>query len=192
MRRSFLSSALQAARAADRAARQQQRDKLRQTRALERDMRLMQREEKRRYQEDRAAKVAALNDELNQSLLALDSILRSGLKRDPSVDWFTLSQPPMKSSDFNASLTLPIVPRLESMCRVAPGLLDQLIPGGKARHQRRVMEAKEKHAELVRVHGAISQHLTAALGRRKKVSAHWASFCAMTWMFVDVGSNATA
>ena len=99
-------------------------------------MRLMQREERRRYQEQRAAEVGALNEELKLTIQALDAILVDGLARDPSLDWHTLSQPTTQISDNDRALKLPVVPSLASLSPPDPGLFARFIPGSRARHQR--------------------------------------------------------
>jgi restriction system protein len=167
MGRSFISIAVQAARAADRAARRHQREQSRLARAAERDLRRMEREEKRRYQEDRAAQTEALNEELLQDIDALENLLIDGIGRDPRVDWQALASASTKVEP-DASLDVRPLPALETLVPPPPGMFARLIPGSEARHEREVERAREEHARLAREHASLSQRRGAALERQRK------------------------
>jgi hypothetical protein len=90
MARSFLSALAQAAREAERARRQQERALAHLNRETGRQIRQLQKEERQAYLLSRQQEVEAENERLGKQIEALQSILKTGLERYPIIEFHRL------------------------------------------------------------------------------------------------------
>lgn len=176
MARGFISLAMQAARAADRSARQRQRELVRLERAAERDTRNMEREEKRLYQEQRAAEIEVLNGEIDSALQALDAILATALVKPPGINWAALAEFRHTTFEPDAFLEAAPVPAIETMMPAPPGFFARLVPGRLPEHEEAVAQAKRDHAQLQREHRDIAQRRATALNRQQWAAVKQAKY----------------
>ncbi len=129
-------------------------------------MQLAEKEAQRAYADQRAAEVDAMNEELQESVEELDSILRDTLGVDDYLDFDDLKDelklPPFAPG--NLGIAEPI-PRDEDFLPGKPGLLAGLFPGSAARHQRR-LEAGEASLQAAK-----TEHAVRKLDRNARLEA---------------------
>lgn len=123
MARSFFSIAMQAARAAERARRAEEREALRHAKDAARLQRLS-------YVEARIDEVEELNRALAEDIGALESLLADALSRPAGVNWAAMRRQLSKEDSRSFS-------GLKK-----PGPLTRLLPSLRRKHERRVSEAQ--------------------------------------------------
>ena len=111
------------------------------------------REHKRIYIESRQAEVEDQNAELQHTVVALESILSDALARDSSLDLDTIKEPltnePFQPGELARTLA---VPELGQYLPPSPAWLMRLMPGTKAKHERRSAEARQRFESDVAAH----------------------------------------
>lgn len=156
--RSFLSLAMQAARAAERADRGRQREQVRYARDLERVAREQERLDKRSYLEGRAAEVEDMNRELAERVSSIETLLADSLARSVGINWQALQRhADERDLDKVPGLTLGPRPDAKAYAPAQPGLLGRLLPGWKQRFNTKVAEGQHAFQKAFEEYSAILQ-----------------------------------
>lgn len=163
--RSFLSLAIQAARAAERTERARRREQERHAKQLERAARERLRLDRLSYLDGRAADVDERNKELAERVFSLESILADALARQVGINWQTL-QRRVDESELDIVPGLKIGPRPESRGYLPgkPGLLSRLIPGWKRRFEEKLSEGERAYKKAQVAYSATLQARHSKLG----------------------------
>lgn len=112
--------------------------------AYESAIRADQKERARLYTESRVAQVDARNEQLEQNIAELNTLLTEALKNDLFLDLNSLKQPPnlpvFGPSDLLVAVQPP--PPLQSYIPPEPTGLQKLLPGAKEKHTQQVVQAQ--------------------------------------------------
>lgn len=158
MARSFLSLAMQAARAAERAERTRIRELARQEKDAERALRLQEREDRRSYLEGRAAEVEEMNNDLAEQVRLINSLLSDALAHSPGVNWQALKRHVDESElDAIPELKLGPKPEWEKFQPSYTSLLARLLPGWKKRFDLKVAKARPAFERALEEYSRVSQ-----------------------------------
>lgn len=163
MGRSFLSLALQAARAADRAERERVRNELREQKQLLREANEKSREDKRLYLESRAAEVDDMNAALAERCAALQGFLSAGMATSPAVNWQDV-QKRIDEAELDAKFPFGDAPDPQAFVVSPPGLLGRLMPGGEKRYLARAEAAQSAYQQAVAQHEELKRARQMHLG----------------------------
>lgn len=129
------------------------RDAERAQRAYERASREDEKERKRLYIESRQAFVQSKNEELDQSIDSLESILVDGLDGNPAIDFSSLKKVPEHPPLSLGELAVPLAPPVWAAFEPPKlGGLKGLLPWVRSGHQRQMLEAKAAFDRAQRVH----------------------------------------
>ena len=138
----------------ERRARQQQREVERRERAAAAAARAAERERKQRHVAASHAKAERLTRQLDDRISELESILRVGLQRRAQFEVGSLRRRPVRPSLSLGDRAEPLPqPRWEDFEPDEPGVLASMF-GGRARHERRLADAKKGFAGALREHEA--------------------------------------
>jgi restriction system protein len=150
--RGFVSTMIRMQRAARRAQKAQAQAAVRSQRDAERSRRVDERrgvtaskEQRLAYAQSRLAQAGDQVRELEQTVSALESVLRDALGRSSFLDVDTLKEP-LADEPFqpgNLAKRLP-APALGTYLPPPPGWHTRLVPGAKARHERETDEARKR------------------------------------------------
>lgn len=149
--RGFVSTLIRIGRAARRAQAAEARAAVRAQRQAEHARRVDERyrladarEHKRIYIESRQAEVEDQNAELQHTVAALETILSDALASDSSLDLDTIKEPLTNEPFQQGELAHPLsVPELGQYLPPSPVWLMRLVPGTKAKRERRSVEARQ-------------------------------------------------
>jgi restriction system protein len=109
------------------------------------------RDQKRLYIESRTAEVAAMNDDLEAQMAALEAILAATLDVDDKIDFASLKITPTLPAWQHRQLEVPEAqPTLEQFLPAAPTGLSKLF--GKSKHEQAVAAAQETYAHAIDAH----------------------------------------
>jgi restriction system protein len=123
-----------------------------------------EKERKRLYVESRIADIAAMNDDLEARIAALDGILAHTLRVDDRIEFASLKVKPTLPAWLHADLERAApAPTLEQFLPPAPSGLAKLV--GKGKHERAVQEAHAAHAQALAVHQAGEEQRLARLAQ---------------------------
>jgi restriction system protein len=143
MARSFFSTVAQAARQAERARRQQERALIRLNRETGRQIRQLQKEERQAYFLSRQEEVEAENERLREQIEALQSILKTGLTRDPIIEFHRLVRLADESElDKVPELIVPPEPNYKEFEPTPPSALIRWLPWVKKSHEIALKKAR--------------------------------------------------
>ncbi len=144
-------------------------------------------EQKRHYIESQLTEVEDQNAELLHTVESLESVLSHGLAADSHLDLEFLKEPQVDDPFKPGHLAYPIpLPEIGDYLPPPPGWFLQLIPGTKARHERRSAEALQRFESDVAEHTegerqrqqkleeARAAHECKALENRRRVEAQHA------------------
>jgi len=107
-----------------------------------------EKERKRLYAESRMADVAAMNDDLEATVKALEGLLATALKAGDLVSFSSLKKPASPPPWRHAELEqVQSVPTLESFMPVPPTGLSKMF--GKGKHEQAVTEARARYEQAV-------------------------------------------
>ena len=136
------------ARAAERASREQARERSRLVKENERHARLEEQLGKQDYLQLRIAETEKANAQLAERLEHLRTILSLALDRDPSINFEKFLKYP-KESDLDSDQTLRLFPKpnRESFLPKKPAFIAQLIPGVKKRYRAAVVADEQRFSE---------------------------------------------
>jgi restriction system protein len=136
------------ARAAERASREQARERSRLVKENERHARLEEQLGKQDYLQLRIAETEKANAQLAERLEHLRTILSLALDRDPSINFEKFLKYP-KESDLDSDQTLRLFPKpeRESFLPKKPAFFAQLIPGANKRFRASVVAAEQCFSE---------------------------------------------
>jgi restriction system protein len=148
MARGFVAALNRAARASERAARANARAHAAQVRAAERHDRLMSKIAKQTHLEGRITQAEDANQQLDETIASLRSILKDGMSRDPKLDFsFFIKRADERSLNDNPNF---IVPRVRSEQEFSPEPLSwfsRLWPGAEEKHQDLVAAGKREYLD---------------------------------------------
>jgi len=169
--RSFLSLAVQAARAAERAERTRHREQVRQAREIERAARQRERQDRLSYLEERTALVDEMNRDLAEQVHSISSILAHALVHSVNVDWNSLRRQVGESEFISIPKSdLRPKPERETFLPAQPGLFGRLLPGWKKRFDRKEAEGTSAYESALRKHNeALEEHLAALQEKRAQL-----------------------
>src|SRR4051794_10482638 len=150
-RSSFASAIAQMQREAARAQAAQlraqataQREAVRAHAAYQRALAANERESKRLYAESRQAEVAAMNEQLEARLVALDGVLAHTLDVDDRIEFASLKVKPSLPAWSHAALESPTAePQLEQFLPAPPSGMTKLF--GKGKHEKALQAAHEQY-----------------------------------------------
>jgi restriction system protein len=210
--RGFFSTLVRIERAARRAQAAQARASIRAQRDAERIRRVDERrglaaskEQKRAYAISRLAQAEDQNRELEQTVSALESVLRDALGRSSSLDVETLKEP-LAGEPFqpgNLAKRLP-APGLGTYLPPPLSWHARLVPGAKARHERQTDEARKRfeadkaaHVEAekqrqARLEEARAAHEAKVAENRRRVEAQHAEVEELKHGFQERSEDAVA
>jgi restriction system protein len=130
-----------------------------------------EKERKRLYAESRAADVAAMNDDLDHVVGALQNLLVASLAIDNQVSFSALkkpaSQPPWLHADLERSEPAPV---FESFQPPPPTGLSKVFGAGKGKHEQALAGARLAYEQATEHHGVHEAHRLEALA---KARADW-------------------
>src|SRR5437763_2008196 len=113
-------------------------------RAYERSAAADEKERKRLYLESRVAEVEAMNEQLDQTISALEGLLAATLDVDDFLDFEALKEAPELPTFQPGALSTPEPPpRIEAFLPTPLGLIEKLVPGAKAKHERALEDARQ-------------------------------------------------
>ena len=130
-----------------------------------------EKERKRLYAESRAAEVAAMNDDLEAEVAALQNLLAVTLKVDDRISFAALKKPADVPPWRHAELEKPTPPPVPDAFRpAAPAGLSKVF--GKGKYEQAFEEGRVRYERAVQEHATREQRRTAALARAR---AEWRS-----------------
>ena len=125
-----------------------------------------ERERKRLYTESRAADVAAMNDDLEADVTALQDLLAVTLKVDDRIRFSALKKPAAVPPWRHAELEKPLSPPAPDAFRpAAPTGLSKVF--GKGKYEQAFEEGRVRYETAIQEHAAREQQRTAALARAR-------------------------
>jgi restriction system protein len=128
-----------------------------------------EKERKRLYAESRAAHVAAMNDDLDHAVSALEGLLAASLKAGDLVSFSSLkrpaSPPPWRHADLERPEPAPV---LESFLPAPPAGLAKVF--GKGKHEQAVADGRARYEQAVQEHRKREEQRSVALA---KARAEW-------------------
>ncbi|HUI22416.1 MAG TPA: restriction endonuclease [Methylocella sp.] len=132
------------ARAAERAARERDRERIRLGKEQERQARSEEQIEKQHYRDLRIAETEQANAQLDEQLEQLRTILFHGLSRDPSINFENFLKYP-EESELDSDQTLRLFPKPErdSFLPRKPTFFTRLIPGVNKRYLASIVAAEQ-------------------------------------------------
>lgn len=161
MARSFFSLAIEAANAADRAAKAHAREQQRLTREEQRRAQQRVRFEEKAYVENRQEECEDLNRELDHRNKSLSSILTISLSRRPPFEWECLVEAPSeKELDSNPEFRVP--PRPTKSLPNPPGRLASLWPSTQSQYEKKKSDAIDRFNRETAKYQAIIKRRDAA------------------------------
>ena len=144
MARSFSSSLMRAARAADRASRAAARQRAAAARAQDRLQKTQDRQAKLDYLAARQAEVDDENESLAKAIRDLESILMVGLARNPAVSLRTLRRQ-VDPADLPAPLRSLNVPSKSAFEPKPLGFFAALMPGARVKRAANIASGEAKY-----------------------------------------------
>jgi restriction system protein len=144
MARGIYGSINKMARAAERASRERDRERIRLAKEQERYARLEEQMGKQNYQELRIAETEEANAQLAERLEQLRTILFHALGRDPSINFESFLKHPEESElDWEQTLRLIPEPKRKSFLPKKPTFFARLIPGANKRYATSIVAAEQ-------------------------------------------------
>ncbi|MGE0320357.1 MAG: restriction endonuclease [Hyphomicrobiaceae bacterium] len=152
MARSFVSLTLQAARAAERAAKAEARAQERAIREAAAEARRQERFDKQQYAAARQRECDSLNEELQERLGDISQLLSTSLARSPTFTWQQLSKNPSEAElDKDPTLALPRRPSEPQLPTLGP--FSRLIPGARSRHAQKCLDLQNTYGQQMDAYG---------------------------------------
>lgn len=125
-----------------------------------------EKERKRLYAESRAASVAAMNDDLEASVSALDALLAVSLNSDHRLRFSSLKKPVTPPTWRHPELERPQAPPyLEEFMPPSPAGLAKIF--GKSKHEQALAEAGARYQQAVQEHRRREEHRRLALAMER-------------------------
>jgi restriction system protein len=137
-------------------------------RAYERSTAAEEKERKRLYLESRVAEVEAMNEQLDQTTSALEGLLAATLDVDDFLDFEALKETPELPAFQPGALATPEpAPRIEAFMPTPLGLVEKLVPGAKAKHDRALEDARQRFETESAAHQKREAERERALGEAR-------------------------